>query len=890
MKLRIDLKSILWLVCIAFFNETVNAQATFYGTTSGESSELGSIYTLDYKGENYKVIHSFKYDQQGQYPEGAVTEGGNNTLYGLTLDGGDSSEGVLFKYDLTTKAYTVLHHFRKSTGSQPYGKLYGPFGDIFYGTTASGGANNHGTFFQFDISTNTYTLLHSFKQFDDGATPRGRMLLAPNGKIYGTTLFGGTGNNRGTIYSFDTTTKKVVNVHKFTGSGGANPWGAIAISSNGILYGTCNQGGSANRGVIYSFNTNTNSYNVLYSPMNNLQSAQYLRGGVYLENDSKLYGQSVRGGTDNKGVLYSYDITLSSFNILYSFTDSSGNEPQASITKINDSTILGSTTRGGENRRGTVYSFNLKTNTFTKLKDIEEQLGYSSYWGFTNAYNKWFIQFQYGGKGGNGVLREFDVTTNSFATLHNFGTSIEGRDPYYKMLWANNGNLYGVTYSGGEFNSGVLFEIDLATNSYSKKADFNSQVTGYPYTELTEADNGNFYGLSYLESNSYESSIFEYNPTNDSLVLKYEFENVKADGETPLALGKDGKMYGTTSYYNDTGSGVIYSYMPGDTSITVEAVFSESKGEDVEEKLLVTKEGRIFGVAEDGGTNNRGTLFEFILSKKEIEVKHKFVSPSGTDPRGSFIQASNGKLYGTASRGGNNNKSVLFEYDYKKEQYTPLVQFNQFTNNSIRTDLVEGDSGIIFGFMEISSADKKVIFKYDINTDTLIGIDSLSQRISEGLTKTCAPFDGDLIVDKGISLEAKATGDKYQWYNCLDSTAVPEATNKKLIPPSSSTYKAVVAKQGCTYQTNCESLFLLSTNSVDNSMLNVYPNPANNSITVSLNNSANNITSFNIYNNLGQKLIHATTPSVDISILKPGVYYITSSLNGVKYFTKFVKK
>ncbi|MFM7858336.1 MAG: choice-of-anchor tandem repeat GloVer-containing protein, partial [Flammeovirgaceae bacterium] len=41
------------------------------------------------------------------------------------------------------------------------------------------------------------------------------------------------------------------------------------------------------------------------------------------------------------------------------------------------------------------------------------------------------------------------------------------------MVQAYNGKFYGVTNGGGQFNQGVVFELDPATNSYRKIVDFN---------------------------------------------------------------------------------------------------------------------------------------------------------------------------------------------------------------------------------------------------------------------------------------------------------------------------------------------------------------------------------------------------------------------------------
>ena len=65
-----------------------------------------------------------------------------------------------------------------------------------YGTTGNGGNNysgcqySCGTLFKIDPTTGTEKVLHSFGIGTDGAYPVGGMLEV-NGKVYGTTMFGG---------------------------------------------------------------------------------------------------------------------------------------------------------------------------------------------------------------------------------------------------------------------------------------------------------------------------------------------------------------------------------------------------------------------------------------------------------------------------------------------------------------------------------------------------------------------------------------------------------------------------------------------------------------------------------------------------------------------------
>jgi uncharacterized repeat protein (TIGR03803 family) len=69
---------------------------------------------------------------------------------------------------------------------------------VLYGLTQ--GNSNTGTISKFDASANSLSAVHTFR--DIGIYPPGHLLRTLDGKLYGMTNNGGT-NNRGVIFSFD---------------------------------------------------------------------------------------------------------------------------------------------------------------------------------------------------------------------------------------------------------------------------------------------------------------------------------------------------------------------------------------------------------------------------------------------------------------------------------------------------------------------------------------------------------------------------------------------------------------------------------------------------------------------------------------------------------------
>jgi uncharacterized repeat protein (TIGR03803 family) len=218
---------------------TVASEAgVLYGTTSAGSDGYGAVYQLAppvVAGGTWTAanIHSFGPIPDGGGPEASLTVGQDAVFYGTTLCGGSA---------------------------QPLCAIPG----------ASGGCD---TVFQLTPPTApggpwTETVLYSFmRQNGDGAFPFGPVVLAPNGILYGTSGYGGNAGSCnfyfatgcGTVFQLTPPAAPggawtETMLHNFSGENGdgAAPIGALALDSNGVLYGTTFFGGSADLGTVFA--------------------------------------------------------------------------------------------------------------------------------------------------------------------------------------------------------------------------------------------------------------------------------------------------------------------------------------------------------------------------------------------------------------------------------------------------------------------------------------------------------------------------------------------------------------------------------------------------------------------------------------------------------------
>ena len=209
-----------------------------YGTSYwGGSSGVGTIFRIDPSG-GLTTVHSFAY-ADGANPAAALVEAADGNLYGTTTRGGQERS----RYDLSgwiarapLRGCTASPAWKARTRGPPSSR---PATETLYGTTTTGGGGNVGTLFKIG-SDGTFTKLHIFHRYTDGAHPAGRLLQTTDGYLYGTTVEGGTNNthNVGTVFRVDIATNSLITIHVFDGSDGARPYAGLIEATDGNLYGT----------------------------------------------------------------------------------------------------------------------------------------------------------------------------------------------------------------------------------------------------------------------------------------------------------------------------------------------------------------------------------------------------------------------------------------------------------------------------------------------------------------------------------------------------------------------------------------------------------------------------------------------------------------------------
>jgi uncharacterized repeat protein (TIGR03803 family) len=233
-----------------------------YGTTSaggGSSCGCGTVYSFDTSTNVERVLYRFAGVPDGKSPNGPVAL--NGKLFGTTQGGGSphcgGGCGTIFSVDMRSGEEVVLYQFKgENDGYEPRSPLVTSDG-FLYGTAAFGGTAG-GTVFVFNPVTRRERTIYGFKTGSDGEIPEGA-LLDEAGKLYGITALGGDTNcggsaiGCGTVFMVDPRTDREQIVHAFEG-GTDGIYPAAGLSEmNGKLYGTTGFGGDPwSRGTIFA--------------------------------------------------------------------------------------------------------------------------------------------------------------------------------------------------------------------------------------------------------------------------------------------------------------------------------------------------------------------------------------------------------------------------------------------------------------------------------------------------------------------------------------------------------------------------------------------------------------------------------------------------------------
>lgn len=294
----------------------LNLGGKVYGVTQGGGyRNNGVVYSVDSATGAFTVLHAFHGGNGGGVPYGHLTFFTDGNLYGTTSEGGGHGLGSIFRIT-PNGVFTMLDCFNGRNGATPVGGLSASFNGLsingaLFGVTTAGGSYGAGTVYSITPQGKIINL-HSFNPTTDGSSPNAELIPDDSGNLYGTTVSGGSGA-AGTIFEI-TAAGKFATLYSFptdpvTGlnPNGTFPLARLAATLNGKLYGSTAFGGSGGGGVLFEFANGT--FTLLHSFSGTDPAGSTPIGQLLVSPDGNIYGTASGGGVGSYGTLFAFPFT-----------------------------------------------------------------------------------------------------------------------------------------------------------------------------------------------------------------------------------------------------------------------------------------------------------------------------------------------------------------------------------------------------------------------------------------------------------------------------------------------------------------------------------------------------------------------------------------------------
>ena len=383
----------------------------------------------------------------------------------------------------------------------------------------------------------------------------------------------------------------------FGGNHSLEPEGLIA-DANGDLFGVTTDGGANGLGTVFELVKTAGGYAATPTTLVSFDdgtNGEFPEASLRADSDGDLFGTTELGAGDGDGTVFEIVKTAVGYastpTTLVSFNGTDGAVLLGGLIADSNGDLFGTTELGGAGgtvvgASGTVFEI-AKTaggyaSTPTTLVSFNSEDG-SPNGTLTADYNGDLFGTTSGDAGADGTVFEIVKTAAGYAsaptTLASF--NIDDGAPSGSLIADANGDLIGMTLTGGggsngtmfENGAGTVFEIAKTSAGYASTpttlVGFNGTNGAGPSGSLIADSNGDLFGTTGGGGASLNGTVFEIAKTGggyastSTTVVSFNGTNGAGPAGGLIADGK-GDLFGTTTEAGASGDGTVFEIASGD--------------------------------------------------------------------------------------------------------------------------------------------------------------------------------------------------------------------------------------------------------------------------------------------------------------------------------------
>lgn len=351
-----------------------------------------TLQTLFVSAQTLTKLHDFDgTDGQSSYSK-LISDG--TYLYGMTLLGGVHNYGVIYKVKKDGTGFQKLYDFDDTNGQKPYNSLT-LIGSALYGVAYKGGSNNYGTLFKINTDGTNFTKLLDFGSYYL-QSPRSSLYFDGT-YLYGTT-YGGGNQGAGTLYKVKPDGTDFSILYSFNDLA-VNPEGDLIFDGT-YFYGATYNGNTIDNSTIYKIKADGTGFQKLHDFPDTYSTYNVQASELFLHN-GYLYGVTFYSETTQDGYLYKISTDGTNFSVLHNFTQATGNKPQGGLVLAGDY-LYGTMTNNG------IYRIKPDGTDFANVYTFTTNSGYSSWCGLYFDNTSLYGVTTGGGDNGKGTVFTFN--------------------------------------------------------------------------------------------------------------------------------------------------------------------------------------------------------------------------------------------------------------------------------------------------------------------------------------------------------------------------------------------------------------------------------------------------------------------------------------------------